>query len=124
MVTNKKWRKRPMSEIDERNEVITKAAEGAKKVIAAAIDTMKEVTVDGYTFKFDGEKIDDVEVIERVAKIEEGQTAEIIKFVKFLIGDDGYTEMKNFFVTKEGKFKLSTLMKIFEAIFKEFDPKG
>lgn len=113
-----------MSEIDERNEVITKAAEGAKKVIAAAIDTMKEVTVDGYTFKFDGEKIDDVEVIERVAKIEEGQTAEIIKFVKFLIGDDGYTEMKNFFVTKEGKFKLSTLMKIFEAIFKEFDPKG
>lgn len=92
--------------------------------VVPPVDTMKEVTVEGYTFKFDGELIDDVEVIERVAKIEEGQTGEIIEFVKFLLGADGYQDMKNYFVTKVGKFKLSTLMQIFEAIFHEFDPKG
>lgn len=87
-------------------------------------DKIKEVTVQGYTFKFDAEKIDDVEVIEMAAKIEEGQTAKIIEFVKFLLGDTGYTDMKNFFVTQDGKFKLTTLLKIFEAIFEKFDPKG
>lgn len=101
-----------------------KTDEKAVGIAPPAGDKIKEVTVQGYTFKFDAEKIDDVEVIEMAAKIEEGQTAKIIEFVKFLLGDDGYTDMKNFFVTQDGKFKLTTLLKIFEAIFEKFDPKG
>ena len=86
--------------------------------------TIRDVTVEGFTFKLDTEKIDDVEVIEMAGKIEEGQTAKIIDFVKFLLGEGVYNDMKAYFVAKDGKFKLTTLMSVFEAIFENFDPKG
>lgn len=99
-------------------------AQGVKPPVDPDAPKIEQVEVEGYTLKFDAEKIDDVEVIEMAAKIEEGQVAKIIEFVKFLVGDEVYTDMKNYFVTKDGKFKLTTLMKIFEAIFSKFDPKG
>lgn len=108
-------------EVPETNPVDPPARAGADDKPKTDI---KEVTVDGYKFTFDAEKIDDVEVIEMAAQIEEGQTAKIIQFVKFLIGDKGYEDMKAYFVAKDGRFKLTTLMRVFEAIFQNFNPKG
>lgn len=109
----------------EQLEAFRKAAsDAADKLATQSQLNLKDVTVDGYTFKFDPEKIDDVEVIEMAAKIEKGDAAKIIDFMVFLIGEQGYADMKNFYVTRDGKFKLTVLMQIFEAVFKEFDPKG
>lgn len=101
-----------------------KADDKAVGITPPETDKIKDVTVQGYTFKFDAEKLDDVEVIEMAAKIEEGQTTKIIEFVKFLLGDHGYNDMKNFYITQDGKFKITTLVKVFESIFEKFDPKG
>lgn len=93
-------------------------------IVPPATNTIKEVEYEGFKFKFDSDKIDDVEVVEMAAKIEEGKPALIIDFIKLLVGDDGYTAMKDYFVEKDGKFRLTTLTNIFEVIFKQFDPKG
>lgn len=101
----------------------TAPAESAP-ITPPASNSLKDVEVEGYKFQFDADKIDDVEVIEMASQIEKGDAAKIIDFIKFLLGDDGYTEMKNYFVTKDGKFKLTTLMNVFEQIFENFDPKA
>lgn len=103
-----------MADLEKKDDVITPPVN----------DTVKDVEYEGYKFKFDSDIIDDIEIVELVAEIESGKPALIIKFIKLVLGEDGYTEMKNYFVTKDGKFKLTTLTNIFEEIFNKFDPKG
>lgn len=101
-------------------------AEAPKETKApAAPSTIKELTVDGYTFTIDTDRIDDVEILDTVDAIEnQKQLKEIITFLKFLVGDDGYEALKAYFVEKDGKFKLSKLFEVYTAIFENFDPKG
>lgn len=87
--------------------------------------SVKDVTVDGYTFKVDTNIIDDVDNLELINKIENaGYLYGIIEFLQKIIGQDGYDNLKAHFVAQEGKLSLTKLGKIYEAIFKEFDPKG
>lgn len=100
-------------------------AEPAKdKIVPPVNDKIKPVEYDGYKFEFDSDKIDDMEIVEMAAKIESGNVSLLVPFVEAILGADGYTDLKNYFITKEGKLRLTTLMQIFEAIFKQFDPKG
>lgn len=86
---------------------------------------LRDVTVDGYTFKLDDTLLDDVEVLEMIDAVEsENRPGVVIKLLKNLVGDDGYNEMKDYFVKKDGRFKMTKLMKVYEAIFEGFDPKG
>lgn len=86
---------------------------------------IKTVTFDGYKFDVNTDLMDDVEVVDLVDKIENNKNLKaIVEFLHYLIGDDGYASMKNYFVKKDGRFKLTTLSKIYIAIFENFDPKG
>lgn len=85
----------------------------------------KEVEVDGYKFNIDPEVLDDVELLEMIDGIENGEKpALIISLLKKLVGDDGYEQMKAYFVKKDGRFKMSKLGDIYKAVFEGFDPKG
>lgn len=83
-----------------------------------------ELTVDGYTFKANLDAIDNVETLEIVEEIQEGKATRIIELVKLCVGEDGYKDMKAYFVKKDGQFRFSKLNKIIEKIFEKFDPKG
>lgn len=86
---------------------------------------LRVVEYDGYKFKIDDELLDDVEVLEMVDAIEnKKQPGAIMSLLKSLIGEDGYKEMKAYFVEKDGRFKMSKLMHVYEAVFAGFDPKG
>lgn len=86
---------------------------------------IKDVEYDGYKFKIDEELLDDVELLEMIDGIEnEEKPALIITLLKRLIGDDGYAAMKEYFVKKDGRFKMSALGEIYRVIFEDFDPKG
>lgn len=94
-------------------------------VMPAAVSTIQKVEVDGYKFKIDTDRIDDVEILDTIDAIENQKNLkEIIVFLRFLVGDDGYDELKAYFVAKDGKFKLSKLFEVYKAIFEKFDPKG
>jgi hypothetical protein len=85
----------------------------------------RDITHDGYTFKLDDTLLDDVEVLEMIDAVEsQNRPGEVIRLLKQLIGDSGYAEMKAYFVKKDGRFKMTKMMKIYEAIFEGFDPKG
>lgn len=85
---------------------------------------LRDVTFDGYTFKLDDNLLDDVEVLEMIDAVEsQNKPGQVINLLKQLIGDDGYDEMKAYFVKKDGRFKMTKVMKVYEEIFKGFDPK-
>lgn len=85
---------------------------------------LRDVTYDGYTFKLDDDLLDDVEVLEMIDAVEsENKPGAVIRLLKQIIGDDGYDAMKAYFVKKDGRFKMTKMMKIYEAIFAGFSPK-
>lgn len=87
--------------------------------------TLQQIELDGYSFEIDTDRIDDVEILDTIDAIEnQKKLKEIITFLEFLIGKDGYTKLKEYFVQKDGKFKLSKLFEVYQAIFEKFDPKG
>lgn len=85
---------------------------------------IKEVEFEGYKFNVNFDVIDDVENIEIIDKIEnQNNVVAIIDFLKSMIGHGQYEIMKEYFVKKDGKFKISKLTGIYQAIFDKFDPK-
>lgn len=105
-----------------------KTVEQAKADVTAAVDNIKtdivEVEHDGYKFKVDTGMIDDVDVLDLIDKIEnQNNMKAIVDLLEYLIGVEGYKQMKAYFVKKEGRFRISTLSKIYVAIFEKFDPK-
>lgn len=86
---------------------------------------IKSVTYDGYTFKVNFDLIDDVENVELIDKIENQKNLKaIVDFLVSIVGAAEYEKLKAYFVKKDGRFKLSKLGELYEAIFAEFDPKG
>lgn len=97
---------------------------------------VKEIELEGYKFTVDTDLLDDVEAFEYIDRIEnKGQTAGIVPLIKFLIGDDGYDKMKDYFAAKDaeahkeeegykGRFRVTQLVKVYEVIIAKFDPKG
>jgi hypothetical protein len=91
----------------------------------APTPAIKDVTIDGYTFPVNFDAVDDVENVELIDKIEnQANVAAIVEFLQRLLGADEYQKLKDYFVQKDGRFKLSKLGDIYQAIFEKFDPKG
>jgi len=95
----------------------------------------KQIELDGYKFEVDTDLLDDVEAFEYIDRIEnKQQTAGIVPLIKFLIGDQGYEEMKVHFTAVDakahegvkgykGRFRVSQLSRVYTAIIEKFDPK-
>jgi hypothetical protein len=100
-------------------------AEQAKDDTKVTKPAPKELAFEGYKFKVDTDLLDDVEAFELIDRIEnKGQVAAVVPLLEFLIGKEGYAQMKAHFVKKEGRFRVSKLSKIYEVIVENFDPKG
>ncbi len=99
-------------------------------------DNIKDIELGGYKFKVDTDLLDDVEAFEYIDNIEnKGQVAGIVPLLKFLIGDQGYLDMKAHFSkldaeehkdqqSYKGRFRISKLNDVYMAIIEKFDPKG
>ena len=83
-----------------------------------------KLEVDGFKFEVDTDLIDDVETLEVIEDIQNGHPTKIITFLKQILGESTYTEMKRHYTEKDGRMRISTLNKVFETIFEKFDPKG
>lgn len=85
---------------------------------------IKELEFEGYKFKVDTDLIDDVEMLEVLDRIEnKNQISAIVPFLHFLIGKDGYEQMKAHFTKKDGKFRATKLAEVYKVIINNFDPK-
>lgn len=83
-----------------------------------------DIEYDGYKFTVDSALLDDVEIVDLIERIEAGKSLKAtVEFLYYLIGKDGYDQMKAFFVKRDGRFKLTKLTRIYYAIFEKFDPK-
>ena len=98
--------------------------------------SVKKIEVDGYSFAVDTDLLDDVETFELIDRIEnKNQVAAIVPLLEFIIGADGYQQMKSHFAKADaeahkdqkdykGRFRLSKLQQVYLAIVEKFDPKG
>lgn len=108
-----------------------KADKDPKQAMAeavAAADSFKgeklDIEFDGYKFTVDSALLDDVEIVDLIERIEAGKSLKAtVEFLWYLIGKDGYEDMKAFFVKRDGRFKLTKLTRVYYAIFEKFDPK-
>lgn len=92
---------------------------------APEAETVKEIEVDGYKFKVDMDLMDDIEAFEYVDRIEnKGQISAIVPLLQYMVGEKGVADMKAYFTKKYGRFRLTKLMNVYEAIAANFDPKG
>lgn len=94
----------------------------------AAADNFKgeklDIEYDGYKFVVDSALLDDVEIVDLIERIEAGKSLKAtVEFLYYLIGKDGYEQMKAYFVKRDGRFKLTKLTRVYYAIFEKFDPK-
>lgn len=97
--------------------------------------TVKDVEVDGYKFTVDTDRIDDVEALEFIERIEnKGQVAAVLPLLKFILGNDEYEKMKAAFIEMDakdhadekgyqGRFRTSKLSEVYLAIIDKIDPK-
>jgi hypothetical protein len=85
----------------------------------------KELEIDGYKFFVDTDLLDDVEAFELIDQIEnEKKVVKIVPLLKFLVGDEGYEDMKAHYIKTEGRFRISKLSEVYQVIVDDFDPKG
>lgn len=108
-------------------------------------DSLKEVEAFGFKFTINPDLLDDVEAFELIDRIEnKGQSAGIVELVKYMVGTKGLDDMKAHFKqqdatehaeklkaegkpadpTYEGRFRVSKLLKVYEVIVANYDPKG
>lgn len=86
---------------------------------------LKEIEVEGYKFKVNTDLLDDVEAFAHIDRVEDkGQVTALVPLMEFLVGKQGFADMKAHFVKADGKFRMSKLIKVYEAVIAEFDPKG
>ena len=83
-----------------------------------------KVKVDGYELEYDKEQLDCIEVLEMIEEMQNGKPTMIITFLKTIIGESTYQDMKDYFVKKDGRMKITKLQEVFEKLFEDFDLKG
>lgn len=107
----------------------SESLDDAKEKLGQASTDFKSEVIDieyeGHKFQVDTGRLDDVDALEMIDAIENQNNMKVIvDFLQYLIGAEAYDTMKAYFVQKDGRFKISTLSKIYVAIFDKFDPKG
>lgn len=110
---------------DQNKSDLAKVKETIEKSEEAFKGEVIDINYEGYEFKVDTALLDDVDALEMIDSIEnQNNMKSIVDFLQYLIGKDGYNQMREYFIAKEGRFRISTLSKIYVAIFEKFDPKG
>lgn len=73
-------------------------------------------TQSGFSFKIDEEKLDDMEVLEYLATVDDDMT-QLPKLLEVFLGKDQKKALYNFLKEKEGKVKISSTYSILLDIF-------
>jgi hypothetical protein len=98
--------------------------------------TVKEIEVAGVKFTVDTDRLDDVESLEFIERIEnKGQVAAVLPLLKFIMGDKAFEELKAAFIKQDAeehkdvegyqpRMRMGKLNDVYMAIIEKFDPKG
>lgn len=76
-----------------------------------------KVTSSGFRFYLDDEVLDDWETFEMLNKIDEGDISTIIKVAPKLLGTKQYENLKKFLKKKEGKVRVTSMVREIGEIF-------
>lgn len=76
-----------------------------------------KTTSSGFRFYLDDEVLDDWETFEMLNKIDEGDISTIIKVAPKLLGTRQYENLKKFLKKKEGKVRVTSMVREIGEIF-------
>jgi len=101
-----------------------------------APETVKEIDVRGYKFTVDTDRLDDVESLALIERIEnKGQIAAVLPLLQLILGSDEFEKLKAHFIAEDAKahegkegyksrMRIEILSDVYLAIIEKFDPKG
>lgn len=76
-----------------------------------------KTTSSGFRFYLDEKVLDDWEAFEMLNKIDEGDSSAVIKVVPKLLGTKQYEGLKKFLKKKEGKVRVTSMVREIGEIF-------
>lgn len=76
-----------------------------------------KVKVDGFSFEFFKDVADDVEILDLLDKMGQGNPIEMRNLIIYVLGEKKYQAMKNHFVKKNGKMRITDLERVLETMF-------
>lgn len=82
----------------------------------------RKFELDGYKFNVDMSCFDDVRFFEISDELDEKPVL-CIDLMKMALGESGYNDFAEYFKKRDGKLKMSVVMKAVETMFEEADPK-
>lgn len=77
---------------------------------------MKAKLSDGFEVEILDEVTDDWEFLEVLSNIDEGETGQIVRAAKMLLGDDGVVALKEHLRTKKGRVKASAMIEALQEL--------
>lgn len=77
---------------------------------------MKDITSSGFEFEISEENIDDWDLIKVLREIDKGNTQYVVDALPLLLGNKQAKKLEDHVRDKNGKVKISSIMKEFEEI--------
>lgn len=77
---------------------------------------MKNTTTSGFEFEISEENIDDWELIKALREIDKGNAQYVVDALPLLLGNDQAKKLEDHVRDKNGKVKITSIMKEFEEI--------
>jgi hypothetical protein len=78
---------------------------------------MKGVTSSGFEFEVDNEVLDDYEILEDLAAMENGEPQKIVTILPALLGEEQFCNLKEFLRKDNGRVKATDMTKALSDIF-------
>ncbi len=75
------------------------------------------VTVRGITLKIKKDAVDDIEVVELLGDIQEGDIFAFPKLARLMFGEDGYQQVKEGLARKDGRTRVTDVFDFFTEVF-------
>lgn len=110
------------------------------KTTETATGRIEEIEVGGHKFKVDTDRLDDVESLEFIERIEHnGQVAAVLPLLKFIMGEQAFEELKAAYIKQDAaehkkahpkdkdytpRMRTGKLTEVYLALIDKFNPKG
>lgn len=85
--------------------------------MATSKDAHFTVTVRGITLKIKKDVVDDIEVVELLGDIQEGDIFAFPKLARLMFGEDGYQKVKEGLARKDGRTRVTDVFDFFTEVF-------
>ncbi|NKG21111.1 hypothetical protein [Paeniglutamicibacter terrestris] len=78
------------------------------------------ITVDGFEVTLDADKLDDYDLMENIARVDDGERERVVLVLRSMLGPDVHEEVKAKFRGDDGRIRVEPMIMFFYEVMKQF----